>query len=36
MQTGEPRQSTGGIYRFRLDFREFLEEIEIRGSGTGD
>ena len=36
MQTGEPRRSTWSIYRFRLDFRELLREIEIRGSGTGN
>jgi hypothetical protein len=36
MQTGEPIRSTWGVYRFRLHFREFLGEIEIRGSGTGN
>jgi hypothetical protein len=35
MQTGAGR-STRGIDRLRLDFREFLREIEIRGSGTRD
>src|SRR5438445_8453949 len=29
MQTEEPRRSMWGIYRFTLDFREFLREIEI-------
>ena len=29
-------RSTWGIYRFTLDFRAFLREIEIRGSLTGD
>src|ERR1700689_5831185 len=36
MQKREPRRSTRGIYRFTLDFREFLREIEICGNGTGD
>src|SRR5882762_4261050 len=36
IQTGEPRRSTRGIYRFRLDFRELLREIEIRGNAAGD
>ena len=36
MQKGEPGRSTWGIYRFTLDFREFLREIEIRGSAAGD
>jgi len=31
MQKGT-RKVTWGIYRFTLDFREFLREIEIRGS----
>src|SRR5467141_2842240 len=36
MQIGEPGRSTWGIYRFTLDFREFLREIEIRGNAAGD
>src|SRR5258708_37012706 len=36
MQTREPRGSMWSIYRFAFDFREFLREIEIRGSAAGD